>query len=477
MSSTPRKSAELFVEPLEARIAPTGLIALTNPDPNSPIGKSDPRYIDYTTPPSPGKLGFEPGSNYGVAGADIFALKLSGDGSLGLDGLPAGDKLVLFNPVQGFSLANPFIQGANGTVVAFFQDINGDHVVQNNELVGVSMSRGAAINVNGTVHGDIVGNLGGDGLVNFNGALKFKLNLTGINVVGDVTGNILAGGSIDGVNINGNVGGIFAGTAANGIGFHFGDPGVVSGVVKAPVPRAEITGSSVTNVSVVSITNAIHAGDGGLHASGGSVLNTIVQNDFDGFTITSGNGGFGDGVARGGTGGGVLNLVVKGVNNPDPAAAKALISVTTGHGGDNSAGKAGKGGPIDGVAISYDTFDPATGTGQQSVDHLNDSVIIHAGDGGAGRRGGTGGAVNNALVVTNTLSNGNPDNAETQILSGGGGASPHLRRWPGRRRRHHEPDFRREPAGPHGRHEHCGRRGPRLHPGPGWERRSGGRGW
>ena len=242
MSSTPRKSAELFVEPLEQRIAPTGLVAITNPDPTSSIGKGDPRYIDYNTAPADGRPGFVAGSTYGVNQADIYAIKLTGDGSVDPNtGLSNGDKLVIFNAVQGFNFANPFIQSANGSLVAFFRDANGDHVVQNNELIGISVSKGSAINVNGTVNGDIVANFGphlndGAGAI-INGALKIKQSIAGINVVGNVTGNVIAGGSIDSVAISGNVGSILAGTAGNGVPFFFGDPGVVSARPTSTCPR------------------------------------------------------------------------------------------------------------------------------------------------------------------------------------------------------------------------------------------------
>lgn len=411
MSSTPRKSAPLFVEPLEARIAPTGLVAIT--DPNNAVGTDDPRYINYNTQPSPGKLGFVPGSNYGIAGNDIYAIALNGDGSVDANGLNTGDKLLIFNPALGFNFANPFLQSANGNLVAFFRDANGDHNVQNTELIGISMSAGAAVNVNGTVHGDIVDNLGSNGLIK-SGALKIKENISAINVVGDVTGNIYAAGSINNVAVSGDVHGIFTGTVANGVSFFFGDPGVVSGTLKVRPPQVDTSGPSVTNVSVASITDAIHTGDGGFHAAGGSILNTVVQNDSNGFSLVTGNGGGGDISGVAGQGGVIANLTVKGVI--DATGTRSLISLATGHGGENDDTKGAKGGAIIGVAISYDTFDPASNTGLQSVDHLNDSVIIHSGDGGIGRKGGKGGAVTNINVVTSTADDGNPSNAETQII-------------------------------------------------------------
>ena len=78
MSLTPRKSVELFVEPLEARIAPTALI--TNPISNT--GKSSTFYIDYTHPPKAGGIQFVSGATYGVHGSNVYALKLTGTGTV-----------------------------------------------------------------------------------------------------------------------------------------------------------------------------------------------------------------------------------------------------------------------------------------------------------------------------------------------------------------------------------------------------------
>ena len=98
-----------------------------------------------------------------------------------------------------------------------------------------------------------------------------------------------------------------------------------------------VAGRAITNVSVSSITNVIRAGDGGLFSDGGAVLNITVQNDFDGFTILSGNGGDGNSGGHAGSGGQVANLLVRGVTSPHAGTTVGgLISVLSGHGGANA---------------------------------------------------------------------------------------------------------------------------------------------
>ncbi len=71
MLSTPPTGGQLFVEPLEQRIAPTNLIGITN----HPVDAGNSTYLSYTTAPSGTKLGFLPAASYGVNGpSNLYAV-------------------------------------------------------------------------------------------------------------------------------------------------------------------------------------------------------------------------------------------------------------------------------------------------------------------------------------------------------------------------------------------------------------------
>jgi hypothetical protein len=410
MLSTPLSGSRLFVEPLEQRIAPTGLVAIAN----NAINADDPTYVTYTTQPAAGKLGFVPAAAYGVAGpANLYAIALNGDGSV-----TPGDRLDIFTS-DGY---RTFLQIPNGHVVAFFLDANNDLQVQNTELVGLSVGKKTTVNVNGNVNGDIVTNLANDGTLMLGSLGKPKQTIAGLNISGNVFGNILSGGDISNVAINGSVNAILAGTAVNGVEYHTGGPNVATGVATVPGPFDGRVGSSISNVSLLSV-GLIKAGDGGVGAAGGRIAQLTLQGDTDGFQILSGNGGTGNDVTRGGTGGAIDGVVIKGVPDFTP---NNLMLIQAGNGGANTAFKGGTGGSINGVGTSFESFDPISGAKLQSADLVADNIVLRAGDGGNGLRGGKGGSVSNSQLfgiisddgVTNA--NGLP-NAEIQVLGGNGG--------------------------------------------------------
>ncbi len=424
MFPTPPKGDALFVEPLEARIAPTGLVGLAN-DPNDPNVTGDVRYVAYNTAPATGKLGFVPASTYGVAGSNVYALKLSGDGSVNSAGHPNGDELVIFNSATGFNLNNPFLQAVNGNVIAFFQDKNGDGQVQTNELVGISMGKNASIDVVGNVNGDIVTNLSKDGsTISLTSAGKANTSVGSVNIQGNVFGSILSGGNINNVTVSGTVVDVHAGTAVNGAAYHLGDPSLVTGTLTAPAMKDGRVGASINMVSVLSVSD-IHAGDGGLGAAGGSVSAVTLQSDTAGFNILSGQGGIGNATVHAGAGGDISDVVIKGVIDNTP---NNLIMIHAGDGGADPLLKGGAGGSVSGVATSFDSFDPTTGAQQVSSVFLADNIIVQAGNGGMGLRGGTGGSVSNSLIYGAIPDDGvtNADgtaNAEIQVLGGQGGTA------------------------------------------------------
>lgn len=413
MLSTPPLGGRLFVEPLEQRIAPTNLVALAN----HPQDAGDAKYLTYSTQPSADHLGFVSPSVYGINGpANVHAIALSGDG------VNPGDQIQIFT-ADGY---RPFLQIPKGLMVAFFQDVNGDNEVQTNELVGLSLGKKTQVTVNGNVNGDIVTNLSAAGTITGSvGGAKQKL--TSLSVVGNVFGNIISGGDIGvggtGIAIAGNVNAIYAGTAANGLTYNFEGAGVVTGALSAPTPANNAVGSSISNVSVLSVTDRFQAGDGGLNGAGGNISNITFQGDADGLTVLSGNGGAGTRTAPGGAGGAIEAVLVKGV--PD-ATAHSPILIQSGHGGDNAQGKGGAGGAITGVGTSLDLPVTAAGVSQQSASLLGDNIIVRAGAGGNGLKGGTGGSVGNSLLFGSISDDGVVSaagvlNPEIQVLGGAGG--------------------------------------------------------
>jgi hypothetical protein len=403
MFSTPQKGGALFVEPLEARIAPTNLVALAN----DPAGSSDPRYVTYHTAPSTGKLGFVPGSTYGVAGSDVYALKLT-----------AGDEILIYNSATGFNVNNPFLKDTSGTMVAFFQDKNGDGQVQSNELTGISLGQNASAEVNGNVYGDIVTNLTKTGTITLGSAGKLSQSVGGLNIVGNVYGSILSGGDINNVNVSGTVTKVLAGSAVNGVAYHFGDPGTVTGKLKAQPVQPGDAGASINDVSLLSVS-AMRAGHGGFGADGGSVTNVTLTSDNTGFDIFSGAGGRGNARKDAGGGGDIAAITVNGVLDNTP---NNLMMLHAGNGGPDRGGKGGLGGSISDVATSFATAVPATGSPTLSADLLADDILLQAGDGGLGLRGGAGGSVTNSFLF-GAIPNPGTATPEIEVLAGAGGAT------------------------------------------------------
>jgi hypothetical protein len=408
MFSTPPKGGALFVEPLEARIAPTNLIALAN----DPAVSSNPRYVTFHTPPSAGKLGFVHGTHYGVAGSDVYAMKLT-----------TGDELVIYNSATGFNYSNPFLKCVSGTMIAFFQETSGIQV-QSNELVGISLAANTSAEVNGNVNGDIVTNLSAAGTITLGSAGNFKQSIAGLNIVGNVYGSILSGGNINDVTVSGSVKDVLAGTAVNGAIYHFGDPGVATGKLKAaPVPAGK-AGGSIDDVSLLTV-GKVHAGHGGFGAAGGSVTDLTLQSDTAAFDIFSGVGGNGNAAVKAGGGGNIAGITIQGVVDTTP---NTLMLFQAGDGGTNAAGKGGAGGSIADVATSFDTPVPTTGVPQLSAELLEGNIRLQAGDGGKGLRGGAGGSVTDSFLFGSIPDDGVKEangtaNPEIEVLAGTGGAA------------------------------------------------------
>lgn len=198
------------------------------------------------------------------------------------------------------------------------------------------------------------------------------------------------------------VGGIVVGTAASGEYFSFGinrntinDPlgtgdvngrdllangNDVQGYIRTFTPASGTTGAGISYVrgATPNITfniGRLAAGDGGLHAPGGSISNvTLNGDDAGGYVVTAGNGGGGSG---GGVGGSILLFEDLGSNTSE-------VVIHAGTGGNGSTGAGGAGG--------------SAGFGTMNI---LGSVLIQEGDGGNGfTTGGNGASLGKATVTS-----------------------------------------------------------------------------
>ena len=412
MSSTPPSGGRLFVEPLEARIAPAILLA------NNPAEKGQPGYIDYSTPAVPGQTsGFVSASSLGVAPNDptVHALRLT-----------TGDELLIFNQGTGFNPNSPSLQITAGNAIAFFKDKNNDGQVQGDELVGLALSKKSGATVMGSVDGDIVTNVGNDGSLMLNSAGKPGFALNQLNISGSVNGSIITGGNLGtnaagSITITGTAHTLLAGTAANGVSFNFsGTPGEVSGTIVDAGFKDFKPGASIQGIAINGVTTGglIKAGNGGFGAVGGNVTNLNVQGDTDAFTVLAGAGGSGNATIKGGAGGGISQVLIQGVANSE---VNHPILIQGGLGGVNSAGKAGAGGTVTQIATSFgQNFDFAGNTGTLSPSLLAQDISVHGGNGGDGLRGGTGGAVFQSSLFGSIPAAGT-GTPEIQAVGGDGG--------------------------------------------------------
>jgi hypothetical protein len=288
------------VEPLEARIAPATIF----------IGGQGNQYNSQGTPfvdteASGDSIGaVVGGGNPGVA--DTFYLRLN-----------KGD--VVFRSTEtGFV---PYISGPSGaplggTMIAFFTDKNSNLEFEADELTGISLGDNAAVQVSGTVFGDVVANYnsttnsigGGSGADLLN-------NRIALFSASAVMGNIISGGEMKTIRVTNNVVAVLAGTAANGVTYDFNADRPDGGDTLQYVANPGQKGTSISNVSLGDVTR-IQAGAGGAGAVGGSISSVTLIEATSGFIIQAGNGG--DGTAaksKGGAGGKLLSIVVNGLDN------------------------------------------------------------------------------------------------------------------------------------------------------------------
>ena len=317
-------------------------------------------------------------------------------------------------------------------------------------IYGISVGPNTTLEINGSVFGDIVANLGADGRLSdsdgnpangLDGNVLLPNAIKGIKIkpIGGDDGsvrNIVTGGSISGLNISGGVVGIYAGDGvyhpASDIGstasYSFFVPMDVDPIQPGPqlgftlekssalmTPGAGITTASIGEALELQVisgsgnpTNAPFpntAGPAGGNIDGltifkASVLSTTSTTPS--YSIIAGDGATGK---TGGAGGSITKLTEK--------SASGLISLVAGKGGDGLAGAGGAGGAIKLLDVSS----------------LSGAYTLRAGNGGAGTPGGAGGSVgivnyatvlqNSSLIAANDFDNDGTDELVIVAASSG----------------------------------------------------------
>jgi len=384
-----------------------------------------------------GKGEFDDNVTATVVEKDTYYLKLgAGDLVLIYDG--DGYKPFISAPVSVLPSDPSKAPALKCNVVAFFVDLNQDNKVQANELTGMSLGNNAQVQVGGAVYGDVVSNfndvagkLGGASETS-GAATDLLANSISMFSATAVTGQIISGGSINGIRVSGEVGRILSGDAADGLKFNFfagADDtrytGRDGGDILSVIPQDGKTGVSIANVSVGKVGSSvaaysaglIQAGNGGAGGAGGSITGVAVFGDTDGFTMQAGRGGRGvDGRPSGGPGGALSDVLVYGPKEfgADPTANSAFI-FRAGGGGDGTLGGAGgAGGAVSSLYFGYELL---AGKKIRSTVTLSDTVLVEAGSGGLGRTGGKGGGISLAGVLSSPTGAGN----DIKLLAGTGG--------------------------------------------------------
>ncbi len=419
----------LIVEPLEARIAPATIsIGLKSDGRNTeynegggprPVGYNLLNFTDTSNSSDPISLSVDNAPvgapNHGLTDPlfdNTYFLQLS-----------AGDIVERFGTTNGYK---PFITITTGHVVAYFTDHNNDNEFDEGELTGLSLSSGAVVAVNGTVHGDIATNLNDhktksltDDTVDTKRLVSAKQGIKSLTI-GDVTGSIFSASDISKISIEEGVANIYAGSAANGKGFDFfGGSLGGKGTFAFPLAAGQ-KGASILNITVGSVGGVIQAGDGGAGAKGGSLTGIKINQDTDGFALFAGKGGDGDSATKkqsGGAGGSVTGVYIFGEDDGTANSTNGTV-IRAGNGGAGlTTTQGGAGGKVSKVYLGYEL----TPTGRvESANLSSDAVFIAGGAGGTGKIGGAGGSVTDSKVRTRTPE---VNGVEISIYAGDGGTS------------------------------------------------------
>lgn len=272
----------------------------------------------------------------------------------------------------------------SGKAIVFATDLDGDGVVDPNEVTGIALGDELKVIIYGSVHGDIVTNLtkselSGDAK---DGSLLETHSIEQLDVRGSVFGDIIAGRSINRVSIDGSVENIYSGTAASGASFQFWGPGGPSVALQEFTLNDNTKGGSLRDIEIGLGIVGIYASDGSPSGNGGNIRDLVIENDPDGVIIRSGRGG--SDIQRSGGYGGDIDKVE--INSGGP------VTLIAGDGGDSErdGGAGGNGGNLFSVVVNADG-----------------AVILTAGKGGdvtgLNSNGGWGGAIEKAGVTAEDL--------------------------------------------------------------------------
>ena len=437
-----------LIEPLEARIAPATIFIGDARETVPPGGDTpvDTEYRELNVTEFQQKLFTDTSSSTDAISVAVDSPATNNTFFLRLS---AGDQVRAFTNASSY---RELITVFEGSAVAFFVDYNENNNYDSGEFTGLALGKDARLNVAGNVRGDIVTNLdekgtatSTDDTLDMSGLVSRaqgieRVTVTGGSIFGDVVtdpitneqvvqyAKVLSGGSINSLLINGTVGSVLAGSAADGEAFDFfpdrtdlnNTPNNPADDIVQPQPGGGgiVTfslspgqkGASITNTTVDGLADRLEAGAAGAGAKGGNVNGVRITSDTDGFSILAGAGGPSDpGAAKlkGGAGGNVSNVIIAGLVDESPNSAVGDTStsqngivVVAGAGGDAaSSGVGGKGG---GAARIFVGFEVNNGNTINSGDLLQDSVRISAGDGGDGRIGAKGGSIGSVKVRVQT---------------------------------------------------------------------------
>jgi len=263
---------------------------------------------------------------------------------------------------------------AGGTARVFATDLNGNQVIDADEITGIALSDNAKATIFGSVNGDIVTNLRGGGDLSGeekDGSELLTHSVKSLVVKGSVMGNLLTGRGIGTLEIEGSINEVRVGSAASGQPFRFHGPDGEVGAIVPVIMGTNINGGNILKVEIGTGLAGMYAGDGGPGGAGGFISGVKIVNDTDGLVIQAGNGGDRD--DRSGGQGGYLSKI--------EVVSSSGVTVIAGNGGNSikNNSRGGDGGGIDGARIS--SLGPVTMTAGHGGD--NTSTDSEGGIGGS----------------------------------------------------------------------------------------------
>ena len=321
--------ASIFVEALEPRIAPAGLL---NESKFTTVTLGTPQLLDASGGPNDFQ-GLTTGSGpngayllYITTGkALVYTSDLNGNGKFDpgeITGIAAGVdsegrplNLILFSDVHGDIVTDLLPgQGVSQLTDSDNNPANGrdGRVLLDNPIGSITLRTLTSADIDTTIPGNTVNN---------------RLALTSFSIYG----NIYAGGGFGGLTIDTSgeslltskfsggtgtelftgatpqVGDIYTGTAASNQPFHFtqlAGNNAIEGTLLPFTPPAGEHGGDITGISSGGVPfniGTIEAGNGGFDARGGDISNITLDGDTGGYTLIAGNGGDGPVGADGGS--------------------------------------------------------------------------------------------------------------------------------------------------------------------------------